>query len=100
MRINTASSVLLVVLLSSAVGLGQLPSSRCDVSNSALQDCTLLTQFEPVQAQTLTFQRSPLDRSVDAAERSEAAADAAPASRGAAMVTVPLKKEGFHWRRA
>jgi len=98
MRINAASSVLVVAPLLSAVCLGQLPSSRCDISNHTLQDCTFLTQFEPVQAEASTFQRSSLD--LNTAENSGAATDVEPASRGAAMVSVPLHKEGFHWRRA
>jgi hypothetical protein len=100
MRNNTASSVLVVVLLLSGVCLGQLPSSRCDVSKSDLPDCTFLTPLHLAQGQTLTFQRSPLDRGAERAETSGAAMDVETASRAAAMVSGPLKKEGFHWRKA
>jgi hypothetical protein len=101
MRINTASSVFLVVLLLSAVGLGQLPSSRCNASKSALEDCTFLTQFDLVQAQSLVSPSGAPDRSPDPPENSAGAAEVEPVSRGAAMVAAPFKKkEGFHWHRA
>jgi hypothetical protein len=100
MRINIGSSVLVAVLLLSAVCLAQLTSSRCDPSQSSLQDCTFLTQFEPVPAQTLTSQWSPRDRSAETAESSSAATDDSADSSAAELVTAPAKEEGFHWRRA
>jgi hypothetical protein len=100
MRINTGSSVLVAVLLLSAVCLAQLPTSRCDATRSSLHDCTFPTQFEPVGAQTLTSQWSPLDRRAATAESSSTATDASSDSSGAELVTAPAKEEGFHWRRA
>jgi hypothetical protein len=100
MRVATGSSVLLVVLLLSAVCFSQLPSSRCDSSKNALENCTFLTQFEPVQDQIFISKGSPLDRSAALAESSEATTDSEPASGGTTIAPVPSQKEGFHWRRA
>jgi len=98
MRVTAGSSVLLVVTLS-AVCFGQLPSSRCDSSQSALEDCAFLTQVEPQQDGIFTPQGSSLDRSA-APTDSSAATDREPASEGAAIAPVPREPEGFHWRGA
>src|SRR5258706_8085858 len=100
MRVTTGSFVLLVVLFLSAACFSQLPSSRCDSSHSALEDCTLLTQFEPVQGQTIPATRSPLDHTVLPPERSEAATQREPNPREATIAPPFLHQEGFHWRRA
>jgi hypothetical protein len=100
MRVATGSSVLLVVLLLSAVCFSQLPSSRCDSSKNALENCTFLTQFEPVQDQIFISKGSPLDRSAVLAESFEATTDSEPASGETTIAPVPLQKQGFHWRRA
>jgi hypothetical protein len=68
MRVVTGSFVLLVVLLLSPASFSQLPSSRCDSSKSALEDCTALTQFEPVQDQVFASKTSLPDRSAMVAE--------------------------------
>src|SRR5579864_1128807 len=104
MRVITGSSVLLVTLLLSILFLsllcfGQLPSSRCDASKSAIQDCTFLTQFESGQAAVFPAGPGPLDRSAVPAESSAATTDSGPASEGAAAA-MPPEKKGFHWRRA
>ena len=99
MRINRALSVLVIALLWSAVCFGQLPSSGCDASKDALPHCNFVTEFEPVQIQTLTLQGTPLSRG-GGTESSGTSTDGEAAARGAVMVTVPLEKEGFHWRQA
>jgi hypothetical protein len=100
MRVTAGSSVLLVVLSLSEVCFSQLPSSRCDSSGSALEDCTFLTQFDPVQDQILTSKKNPLDRSAVLALPSEAPANSEPASGEATAAPSPLHTEGFHWHRA
>ena len=100
MRINTAPSVLVVVLFFSAVCFSQLPSSRCDASEGAIPDCTFLTGFEPIQAQTLTSQRVLLNRGAGTPESSGAGTDIEAGARAAAMVTVAPEKHSFHWRQA
>jgi hypothetical protein len=100
MKVTTGSSVVLVLLLFSAVCFGQLPSSRCDSSNSTLEDCTSLTQLQPVQDQVFVSKGSPLDNPAVPAESSEVTTDSKPGSVGAAIVSVPPQKEGFHWRKA
>src|SRR5208283_415732 len=89
-----------VVLVFSAVCFSQLPSSRCDSSKSALEDCTFLTPFEPVQDQIFTSKSGSLDRSAVPAESSEAATNRMPSSTEATIASMPPRTEGFHWRRA
>jgi hypothetical protein len=100
MRVTTGSAVILVVLIFSAVCFSQLPSSRCDSSKSALEGCTFLTPFEPVQDQVFISKSSSLDRSAVPAESSEAATNRMPSSTAATIASMPPQTEGFHWRRA
>jgi hypothetical protein len=100
MRVTTGSFVLLVVLLLSAVSLSQLPSSRCDLSASPLEDCPFLTQIEPAQERVLASEGTALDRSGVLPQSSEATTDSDPASGETAIAPVPLDGEGFHWRQA
>ena len=100
MRVTTGSAVLLVVLFVSEVCFSQLPSSRCDLSKSALEDCTSLTQFVSVKDKVFTYQSGYLDRSAVPAESSEGTTNSIPSSREAAIAPMPSQTEGFHWRRA
>jgi hypothetical protein len=104
MRVIAGSSVLFVplllsVLFLSSVCFGQLPSSRCDASKSAIEDCTSLTHLEFGQDEVFTAKPSPLDRSAAPAESSVTTRDGEPAWEGAAAPVLP-EKQGFHWHRA
>ena len=100
MRVTTGSFVLLVVLVLSAVSFSQLPSSRCDSSKRALEDCTSLTQVEPPPGEIFAFKLGSLDRIAMLTESSEGTTDSKPSSEGAMNAPVLPKKEGFHWGRA
>ena len=95
MRVTAGSSVLFVVPLLCGVCFSQLPSSRCDASKSAIEDCISLTQGEPVQQQIFTSNWSSLGANAVLAPR----ADSESASEGAAAPVVP-QKQGFRWREA
>ena len=97
MRVTTGSFVLLVVLILSAVSFSQLPSSRCDSSRRALEDCSSLTPIEPPPDQLFTLKLGSLDRTAMLAESSEGTTDSKPASEEATHPPVLPKKEGFHW---
>src|SRR3984885_2688506 len=96
MRISRAPSIIVVVLLFSAVGLAQMSSPRSDSSTSAVPECASLTQFEPALISTL--QRSLTDQSIDKADGSNT--DSEAASPAAATDAVSPAQEGFHWRQA
>jgi len=98
-KVATCSSILLVVLLLPAVCYSQLPSSRCDSSKSALEDCTFLTHFDPAPEQIFPPRSSAPDRSGVLAENSEGTTDE-PASGQTSIAPMPLQKESSHWRRA
>jgi hypothetical protein len=85
-------------LLLPAFAFGQLPSARCDSSNSALEECTSLTQS--VQDELFTSTTSLPDHSAMLAADSETTADRAPNSENNSAVPIPLQQERFHWRRA
>jgi hypothetical protein len=84
------------VLVLSVFAFSQLPSSRCDMAKTSLEDCSFLT-------------RSTSDLSVepDSAVQS-VSASASAASPDSESVTAnafisnpsPPRREGFHWRRA
>ena len=99
MRIATGSSVLLVGLLLSVVCFGQLTSSRCDSSKSALEGCASRTPFEPVH-QVFTSKGSLLDRTAVPAESSDTTKDREAGSGETAIAPVPPEKQSFHWRGA
>jgi len=98
-KVATGSSILLVVLLLPAVCYSQLPSSRCDSSKSALEDCTFLTHFDPAPQQIFPPRSSAPDRSGVLAESSEVTTDE-PVSGQTSSAPVPVQKESFHWHRA
>jgi hypothetical protein len=98
MRVDSGSSVSLVVLLLSAICLGQLPSSRCDSSKKALEDCSSLTPFEPAHLE-LFPSTTPLDSGAMVGPSSQAAADD-PGSDAISTTSPALENEHFHWRRA
>src|ERR1022692_1750148 len=105
MRVIAGSFVLFVVLLLSILLLsplcfGQLPSSRCDSTKSALEECSSLTPFEFPQDKIIAFKKNPLDHSAGQAESSEPTTDSEPASREATLTPVPPLTQGFHWHRA
>jgi hypothetical protein len=100
MRICRALSVLVLVPLFSAVCLSQLLSSPCDASKGDLPDCGFLTLVEPAQPQTLELPSNLLDRRADTPGSWGSKTDVEASSRAAAMVTVPLEEQGFHWRQA
>ena len=100
MRVTTGSFVLLVVLILSAVSFSQLPSSRCDSTRRALEECSFLTQIEPPPDRLFALKLGSLDRAAMLAESSEGTTDGKPASEEATHPPVLPKKEGFHWGRA
>jgi hypothetical protein len=100
MRVTTGIAVILVVLIFSAVCFSQLRSSRCDSNKSALEDCTFLTRFEPVQEQVFISKSSTLDHNAVPAESSEAATNRMSPSTEATIASMPPQTEGFHWRQA
>lgn len=90
--------VLSFVLLSTVSCFAQLPSSDCDLGKSSVEDCTALTQFEGTPSEPFTSTTPP-----DYGAMIGAAADPKPdepASGDSASSSAPLKREGFHWRRA
>src|SRR5580700_3726784 len=99
MRVTTGSFVLLVVLILSAVSFSQLPSSRCDSTRRALEECSFLTQIEPPPDRLFALKLGSLDRAAMLAESSEGTTDGKPASEEATHTPVLPKKEGFHWGR-
>jgi hypothetical protein len=92
--------VAIVVLLFSAVCVSQLPSSLCDSSTGALEDCTSLTQTAPVRDQTFAFQQIPFYRNGMLGESSEATTDSESASSQIPANPAPVQEKGFHWRQA
>jgi hypothetical protein len=105
MRVIAGSFVLFVVLLLSILLLsplcfGQLPSSRCDSTKSALEECSSLTPSGFPADKNFVFKNSPLDHSAGQAGSSEPTTDNEPALPEATLAPVPLLKQGFHWHRA
>ena len=100
MRVIAGSSVLFVVLLLSilllsAVCFGQLPSSRCDSTKSALEECSFLTPFESPPDKIFGFKKSSLDHSAVLAESSEPTTGSETASREAALAPVSPAEAGL-----
>jgi hypothetical protein len=93
-------SILLVILLFPVVCFGQLPSSGCDSNKSTLEECALLTYVEPSGMQAAPFKWSLPHRDAAWVATPEEIPDNEPDSGHAAIATVPLQREGFHWRRA
>ena len=98
-----------VVLLLTAIGFGQLPSSRCDSIKSTLEDCTSLTRVAPAQGAALggtgTFAASLLDHDALLAASSTNTARSTQnndlgASASMLVSGTRPRKQGFHWRRA
>jgi len=105
MRSITFLSVVVVFL--PAIGFGQLPSSRCDLIQSTLEDCTFSTGMEPAQNAVpdgrAAFAPNLLDHSAVPAESSKPTT-LSPTDNHLNAISVvfpePPRKQGFHWRRA
>jgi hypothetical protein len=97
-RFTTSGSLLLLLLLLPLVCYGQLPSSRCDSTQSSLEDCPFLVHLEPAKEQ---FSTSKLPyRGVLPLETFEASTDNEPDSGHTTIASQAPPTEGFHWRRA
>jgi len=92
------TSVLVFVLLVPLAGFGQLPSSACNSSNSALAECTSFTQFEA--GRSGTFSSATLLEPGAAMEADFDETTDAPSPPRNAISSVSLQPEHFHWRRA
>ncbi len=101
MKVRIGSSAVPVVLLLSAVCVSQLPSSRCDTSHTALEDCTSVTQLEPMRAQILTSRKSfPVGGALPTESFEVTTTDDKPTSGEAPTAPVSSRSERFHWRQA
>ena len=98
MRVTTGSSVLLVILLFSAVSFSQLQASGCDSSNDVLEICTVPARSQAAPGPMFSSEGISFDQSTLRAGR--AAKDRDPASERAASAPVLPEKQGFHWRQA
>ena len=98
MCLDCRASVLLFVLLLSALCFGQLPSARCDSSQTALTDCPSFTQFDATKSRTFS-PTTLLDPSAAMEANSDGTTDA-PTSAHNAISGVTFQPEHFHWRRA
>jgi len=96
MKVSTSSSVPLILLFLFALFLspvcfGQLPSSRCDASESAIEACASLTELESGHEGIFTAKQISLDpiavSTEGFAERSNTGSDGAAA-------LVPSEKAG------
>jgi hypothetical protein len=76
-RFTTGGSLLLVLLLLPLLCHGQLPSSRCDSTQTSLEDCPLLVHLEPV--------KDGLHRSSNGANRGRCRCSALTPLRGEPM---------------
>lgn len=98
MCLSCRTFVFVLILLVPLAGFGQLPSSACDSSNSALAECASITQFEAAQSRTFSS-ATLLDTSGGMEASSDGTTDA-PTSAHNAISSVSLQAEHFHWRRA
>ena len=94
-------SIFPIILLVPALCYSQLPSSRCDSSGSPLADCSFLTGLESAPTATFTSTTSPFVRRAVVAETDrDSVEDETDSGQTTATTATPLRKEGFHWRRA
>jgi hypothetical protein len=94
MWVSWRTPVLMLLLLVPLAGFGQLPSSACDLNNTALAECSSFTQFGPPE----TFGAATPLGPGDAASSGEVSD--APTSGHDAISSVSLQPEHFQWRRA
>ena len=93
MCLDCRASVLLSVLLLSALCFGQLPSARCDSSQTALADCPSFTQFDATKSGAFN-PATLLDPSAAMEADSDGATDA-PTSAHNAISGVALQPSTF-----
>jgi hypothetical protein len=94
------TGLILVLLLFPVVCQAQLPSSLCDLNQNSIENCAFLTHPNALQNQVFPPTRNPLATDKVSGSSSKEAIDSERDSSRSAITSIPVQKEGFHWRRA